>query len=325
MRICMFGAGAVGGNLGVRLAAAGYPLSVVARGPTLDAIRQHGWRLIAGDQQLTARVAASDDPAELGVHDVVIVTVKAHQLDSFAAIAPPLLGPATLVVFAQNGIPWWYSADTAGSILDPDGVIEHTVGRARSIGAVVYSANSVEAPGLVRNDSVGRNRLLLGAIGFGASERLTALQAALATASIESPATADLRAAVWRKLIANVTVSVPALLAGRSSREVFDDPVLGPEGAAIAAELVQVAQADGVTIDASRPRPAAGHSSSLLQDARAGRPLETAALLDAPQAIARARGISTPRFDQLCERVRQRVQANARGTSSPAGTLSEAL
>lgn len=300
MRICIFGAGAVGGNLAVRLAAAGNDVSLVARGAALAAINSDGLHLLTGSEAMAARIEASDDPAVLGPHDVVIVATKAHQLPEFAATAAPLLHPETLVVFAQNGIPWWYPARGLQPLLDPEGAVERLVGRERAAGAVIYSANAKVAPNVIRNTSPQRNRLIIGAVNAASRERVSQLRSILSAAAIESPVTHDLRPAIWQKLIGNASVSVLSFLDERTSHEVFSDPWLGPAGAAIAEELTMVARAEGAEVDSTRAAPAPGHYSSMLQDALAGRPVEAPALLAAPQAIARQHGIATPCFDLLC-------------------------
>lgn len=318
MRICVFGAGAVGGNLAVRLALAGNEVSLVARGAALAAINADGLQVLAGDDVLEARLNASDDPASLGPQDAVIVAAKAHQLPAFAATAASLLHRDTLVVFAQNGIPWWYPAAGLQPLLDPDGAVERMVGRERSAGAVIYSANAKLAPNIIRNTSPQRNRLTIGAVDPGAQARVAQLGQVLRAAGIESPDTDDLRAAIWQKLIGNASVSVLSFLDERTSREVFDDAWLGPAGAAIAEELAAVARAEGLVMDAARAAPAPGHFSSMLQDSRAGRPIEAAALLTAPQMIARQHGIATPCFDLLCGLAygkAARLQAQARATA----------
>src|SRR6478735_9480359 len=151
MRICVFGAGAIGGNFAARLAAAGNDVSVVARGQHLEAIRANGLTLIAGDRKIVARVQASDRPADLGPQDVVISTLKATGLGALAAGVGPLLGADTAVVFAQNGIPWWYGHGLADSRppapdlsrLDPDGALARAVGLERTLGGAITSPNHV--------------------------------------------------------------------------------------------------------------------------------------------------------------------------------------
>jgi 2-dehydropantoate 2-reductase len=305
MRICIFGAGAVGGNLAVRLHLAGHAVSVVARGDTLAQIRRNGLTLIAGDTTMHALVPASDAPADLGPQDVVISTLKAHQLPALATTVAPLLNAETPVVFAQNGIPWWYD-DATAELLDPGAALRNAVGRARAIGGVIQSANDQTAPGVVVNRSPERNRLTIAAAD-GSQVRVAQIREMLTGAGFESPPVTDLNEAIWTKLIANFSVSVLALLVERTSREVFDDPDLSQIGNQLASELRAVAAAYGAACNVARPPPAPGHVSSMLQDLRAGRPLEVAALIDAPLLLARAAGISTPVADTIAALVRHKI------------------
>src|SRR5258708_1741666 len=158
MRICIFGAGAVGGHIAAKLAASGNEVSVVARGPHLQAVQRNGLKLLHGDETILGRVRASERPADLGPQDCVIVTLKANMLGAFAEQAAPLLGRETSVVFAQNGIPWWYAYGLSAArrsppdlaALDPAGKLRDAVAPERIIGAVVYSANEVIEPGVIR-------------------------------------------------------------------------------------------------------------------------------------------------------------------------------
>src|SRR5262245_4466333 len=155
MRICIFGAGSVGGHLAARLAAAGHEVSVVARGAHLEAMSSRGVKLLHGDEVIAGRVRTAD----IGVQDAVFVTVKANALGGFVEAAAPLLGPATAVVFAQNGIPWWYAEDLPA--LDPGGKLRNLVLRQNVVGGVVYSANEVVEPGVIRNFVPGNNMLVI--------------------------------------------------------------------------------------------------------------------------------------------------------------------
>ncbi len=177
MKICVFGAGAIGGHLAARLAHGGADVSVVARGAHLAAIRANGLRLEAPDANFTVKVAATDDPATLGPQDAVLVTVKAPALGSVAASIAPLLGPDTPVVFVINGIPWWYFDQHGGALdgtpldsLDPGGAVRAAIGPARAIGGVVYSACTVTAPGVIEVEHL-RNRLVLGELDGTLSAR----------------------------------------------------------------------------------------------------------------------------------------------------------
>src|SRR6202140_4823318 len=180
MRICIFGAGAVGSHFAVRLALAGHDVSCVMRGPHLEAVKGNGLTLRVGDAEFSARVKASDDPAALGPQDLVISTLKANSLGSLVTGLPPLLRDDTAIVFAQNGIPWWYDLGLPSEhppppdlgFLDPGGGLRAAVSRERIIGGVIFSANEVVAPGVVINLSPDRNMLLVGECDDRASERI---------------------------------------------------------------------------------------------------------------------------------------------------------
>ncbi|OYY92103.1 MAG: 2-dehydropantoate 2-reductase [Sphingomonas sp. 28-66-16] len=306
-RVCIYGAGAVGGNFAVRLARAGHHVSVVARGAHLAAIRAQGLTMITGEDRLTVAIAASDDPRDLGEQDIVLTTLKAHDLPDMAARIAPLLGEATPVVFAQNGVPWWY-ADGLGaerpvppdlSILDPGGAIRAAIGPSRVIGGVIYSSNDLSAPGVVLNNSPHRNRLIVGEIDDAMTDRIAMIRHLLTAAGIDSPPTGDLRAKIWDKLIANLRVSILAFLTERTSREVFDDPDLRPIVDRLGQEAQAIAAAHGVDCTLDEGGPAPGHKSSMLQDYERGRRQEIAPLVTLPIAFARAAGIATPTLDTI--------------------------
>ena len=187
MRICIFGSGAVGSHFAVRLALAGHEVSCVMRGAHLEAVKANGLTLRVGDAEFSARVNASDDPATLGPQDFVISTLKATGLSSLATGLRPLLRDDTAIVFAQNGIPWWYELGLPPdqppspdlSFLDPGGVLRAAVSQQRIVGGVIFSSNEIVAPGLVVNDSPERNMLLVGECDDRASERIQRLRSAL--------------------------------------------------------------------------------------------------------------------------------------------------
>ena len=193
MRICVFGAGAVGSHFAVRLALAGHDVSCVMRGAHLDAVKADGLTLRVGTESFKAKVRASSDPAALGPQDAVICTLKATGLPSFAEGLQPLLGEDTAVVFAQNGIPWWYDIGLSPkhppvpdlAFLDPGGRLRAAVPKQLIVGGVVFSSNEVVAPGVVANLSPERNRLLIGECDDRPSERIVRLRAALNAAAIE--------------------------------------------------------------------------------------------------------------------------------------------
>ncbi len=225
MRICIFGAGAVGSHFAVRLALAGHEVSCVMRGPHLEATKSKGLTLRSGDAELTARVKASDDPARLGPQDIVISTLKATGLGSLATGLRPLLRDDTSVLFAQNGIPWWYDLGLSDhppppdlGFLDPGGALRAAIAKERIIGGVIFSSNEITAPGVVTNFSPDRNMLLIGECDDRATERIERLRATLNEAAIDSTPTPRIREAIWSKLLTNMSMSILCLL-DRTNRE----------------------------------------------------------------------------------------------------------
>lgn len=314
MRICIFGAGAVGGHLAAKFSAAGHEISAVARGANLEGIRRHGVALREDGRTIAGPVRASDRASELGAQDVVFVTVKATALASLENAVPSLSHRDTLFVFVQNGIPWWYAQGLSTARprppdlarLDPGGVLARSLAPERVIGAVVYSSNNLDAPGQVTNYSAGRNMLVVGEPDDRQSARVVALRSLLDAAGLHSPPAPDIRAAVWDKLLLNFgsTLCVPlgeplSALAGdarlRSARD-----RLTSEGRAIAlAHGVRTADAPRRPGGAGQGSGAAQHKPSMLQDYELGRPMEVEAMLAAPCAFARAAGVDAPALEQL--------------------------
>jgi len=308
MRICIFGAGAVGSHLAVRLARAGHEVACVMRGPHLEAVRANGLRLRVGDEEIRAKVKASDDPASLGAQDIVISTLKATGVASLATGLKPLLGDDTPVVFAQNGIPWWYDIGLPAnhpappdlSFLDPGGALRATVARERIIGGVIFSSNEVIAPGVAANLSPDRNRLLIGECDDRASARIARLRALLSEASMESPGAAEIRETIWSKLLTNMSMSVLCLLTGQTARAVRDDPALRDVIPRLLDEANAVAQSCIPSVKrVTRTGPAPEHKPSILQDYELGRAMEIDALVRAPAAFARAARLATPMLDLI--------------------------
>jgi 2-dehydropantoate 2-reductase len=318
MRICVFGAGAVGGHFAARLAAAGHEVCVVARGAHLEAMRRDGVTLLHGDETIRGRVRAADRIADYGPQDAVIVALKANMLGAFADAAAPLLAADTEVVFAQNGIPWWYPADLPR--LDPGGRFKSL--RMNVVGAAVYSANEVVQPGVIRNFVPNNNMLVIGRAGGSDSPRIRDLRAALEQAGLSSPPTDDIRCSVWAKLVQNLANSSLCLLTGASVSDVVADPALQQMKKKVSAEARAVAAALGVDIGKAPTRPGGGHASgavghkpSMLQDFERGRPMEVEAQLMAPLALARAAGVPTPMLEVLVPLAARK--AAAKGLYSP--------
>jgi 2-dehydropantoate 2-reductase len=306
MRICIFGAGAVGSHFAVRLALAGHDVSCVMRGPHLEAVKANGLTLRLGGAEFLARVNASDDSAALGPQDVVISTLKANGLGALVAGLPPLLREDTAIVFAQNGIPWWYDIGLPADqppppdlgFLDPEAKLRSAVSKDRIIGGVIFSSNEITAPGIVVNDSPERNMLLVGECDDRSSQRIERLRAALNEAGIQSPPAPRIREAIWTKLTSNMSVSVLCSLTGQTARLTVEDPALQEFVPRLLDEAQAVARScyPGITRRTGR---APDHLPSLRQDFDRGRPMEIDALVTAPAAFARAAGLSTPTLDTI--------------------------
>ena len=317
-RICVFGAGAIGGHLAAKFAAAGHEVSVVARGANLAAIRANGVALREGAQAdartVAGRVRASDRASDLGAQDVVFVTTKATALAEFAVAAVPLIGGAdTSFVFVQNGIPWWYSTGLSSarpqppdlSRLDPGGTLARAIGPQRVIGAVVYSSNVLAEPGVVVNHTAGRDMLVVGEVDDRSSGRIDALRALLAAAGMPSPHTGDIRQSVWDKLLLNFGSSLCVPL-GEPVSALAADPALRAVRERIVGEGRSIARAHGVSLENVPRRPggaqtagATAHKPSMLQDYEIGRPMEVDAILTVPCAFARAAGVPAPTLEAV--------------------------
>jgi 2-dehydropantoate 2-reductase len=317
MRICIFGAGAVGSHFAVRLALAGHEVSCVMRGPHLAAVKDKGLTLRVGEAKFNARVKASDDPAALGPQDLVISTLKATGVASLAKGLKPLLGSDTPVIFAQNGIPWWYDIGLPAahpappdlSFLDPGGALRAAVPKERIIGGVIFSSNEVIEPGVVANLSPERNMLLIGECDDRASERIGKLRALLEAASVASAPTAQIRETIWSKLLTNMSMSVLCLLTGQTARGVRDEPALQHVIPRLLDEANAVAQSCIPNVKrVTRSGPAPEHKPSILQDYELGRAMEIDVLVCAPAAFARAADLSTPMLDLIAGLAIQRAR-----------------
>ncbi len=253
-------------------------------------------------------VKASDDPADLGPQDVVISTLKATGVSALASGLQPLLRDDTAIVFAQNGIPWWYDIGLPKNhppvpdlaFLDPGGRLRAAVQKERIIGGVIFSSNEVVEPGVVENLSPDRNRLLIGECDDRASKRIAELRAALNAASIGSPEVAEIRETIWSKLLTNMSMSVLCLLTGQTARAVRDDPALQEVIPRLLEEANGIAQNYIAGVKrVTRAGPAPDHKPSILQDYELGRAMEIDVLVRAPAAFARAAGLSTPMLDLM--------------------------
>jgi 2-dehydropantoate 2-reductase len=326
MRICVVGAGAIGGLLAVKLSRAGEDVTVVARGAHLAAVRERGLTLSTGGGEEVARLRATDRIPDVGAQDVILLAVKAHQLAPIAAEVGAALGPETLVVTAQNGIPWWYFFEHGGPYegtrlesVDPGGAIARHLDVGRVIGSVVYPAAELAGPGVVRH--VEGNRVSLGELGGAETERLRRLVELLRKAGFKSRASSDIRSEIWVKLWGNCTFNPLSALAHATLAGICGFP----RARALAAEMMREAQAVGeklgiafpVTIE-KRIAGAEGvgaHKTSMLQDVESGRPMELDALLGSVVELARITGTPTPHLDAVyaCASLLARTLEESRG------------
>jgi 2-dehydropantoate 2-reductase len=320
MRICVYGAGAVGGHVAARLVEGGAEVSVVARGAHLAAIQANGLTLVTGQGDLHVRVTATDDPRTLGVQDAVLVTAKAQSLPSVAAGIGPLLGPDTPVAFVMNGVPWWYFCAHDGPFdghhlerLDPGGTIRAQIGAERALGAVAFTACTVTSPGVVQT-APGAHSLVFGEPDGSLSPRLDAIAAPLRAGGLPVEITGRIRDVIWSKLLRNISSGVLAVLTNSPSREFFVEPSCVDAARAIYVEVQAIAKALGcapeVNIEAQlKSAGLTTHRPSILQDLDQGRPMEIGAMFEVPLELARLVGVATPTLDMLVALCRVRVKA----------------
>jgi 2-dehydropantoate 2-reductase len=320
MRICIYGAGAIGGHLAGRLARGGAEVSVVARGAQLAAIRDKGLRVLAADGEIHVHPHASADPSELGPQDAVVVCTKVPALPSVATAIGPLLGPDTPVAFVTNGLPWWYFSSHGGPDegrrmpeADPDDVVWNNIGPKRAIGAVIYSACSVPEPGVIQVTS-GGSKLILGEPDGTRSDRAQALARAFKAGGLPCSVSADIRTDVWGKLLNNLSSGPACVLTRRNMQVTLADPAIRAACVAVVEEGMALAAAMGRSVGgdaAERVALSAGipHKPSILQDLEAGRPMEVDVLFQAPLRLAREKGVPAPVLGLLVAMVAQVAEA----------------
>ncbi len=320
MKICIYGAGAIGGHLAARLHKAGAEVSVIARGAHLAAIQANGLTVHAVDGELHAPVRASADPAEMGKQDAVFVTVKAPALPSVAASIAPLLGPDTPVAFVMNGIPWWYFDHLPGPHqgkslprIDPGDALRRALGPGRAIGGVVYSASAVIEPGVVEVEQP-KSRFILGEPDNTLSDRVQTLAGLITKGGISGEATPAIRTEVWNKLISNLAGGTLAVLAGSAPKGVYVEPAAEQAGLRMMQEAAAIAQAMGAdpTTDHARrlnSHRAMDHKPSILQDLELGRPMEIDALYVTPLELAHRLGVAMPVFELLVALTKVRARS----------------
>lgn len=320
MRICIYGAGAVGSFLAARLANAGFDVAAIARGAQLAALQANGITLEEANGTIQARVKASDNPADFGPQDAVIFTTKAHSLAAVAGPAQALIGPDTALVFAQNGIPWWYGhafeapglASGPSPLLDPDGAIWNGFRPERAIGAVIYSPNTVVSPGVIRNKATRPAEYPLGQPNGGADAPTKTIAKALEAANIKAPILDNIRHEVWMKLIINIYGAPCCTLTGASVKGSLSQAGMDHVAKTVMAEGIAVAKAHGFDLDINidnytDPAKRPDHKSSMLQDFEAGRRMEVDPIIGCAHEFARAAGIQTPVLDVLLPLVRAKA------------------
>jgi 2-dehydropantoate 2-reductase len=319
MKVCVFGAGAIGGNLAARLAATDAEVSVIARGEQLAAIKANGITVETPEKpSLQARVAASADARELGPQDLVIVTVKAPALPDVAKGIGPLLKSETPVLFVMNGIPWWYFHAHGGPfegrrlpLIDPGDAIWNAVGPQRAIGAVIYSSNTVLRPGVVRNVS-GRVHLVIGEPDGRRTERVEMVARVLTAGGAKVEISTRMRDDVWIKLLANMASNPLTFLAQSALGDVFAEPVCVDAVKTIAAEAAAIAKALGcdVALDVDKAFTGASrHKPSIVQDLERGRPLELDAMFTVPHEFGKMLGVPTPTLDLMVALMKLRAKS----------------
>jgi 2-dehydropantoate 2-reductase len=323
MRICIFGAGSVGGYLAGFLAQGGAQVSVVARGAHLAAIRANGLRVETPDGNVTAHIPASDDPGELGPQDAVLVTVKSPSLPHVAATIAPLLQPHTTVAFVMNGIPWWYFHAHGGPhdsrrlpSLDPDDALWRTVTPQRALGGIFWPACSVPEPGVVRLLTGAGRGTVFGEPDGHSTPRIEALADAFHAAQLPVTVASDIRTLIWQKLAFNLSAGPMCVLTETPVCATHEEPALIECSRRMLAEADAVARAMGITLELHPDQVVAintklAHRPSILQDLAAGRPMEIDPLYSVPLELARMMGVATPTLDLLVALIK--VKARARG------------
>ncbi len=319
MKICIFGAGAIGGFLGARLARAGAEVSLIARGPHLEAMRRNGVRLISDSEDFVVRPLCTADPAEAGPQDYIILTLKAHSVAPAVGQIEKLLGPETALVTAINGLPWWYFYKAGGPFdgtrvksVDPDGSLYERLHPRRAIGCIVYPAADVVEPGVIRH-TYG-DRFQIGEPDGTRSARCVALGELMVAAGLKAPIRPRIRDDIWLKLWGNLCFNPISALTGATLDVIAGDPGMRALCRAMMLEAQAAAEKLGVRflVDVERRIDGGGevgaHKTSMLQDLERGRPMEIDALLGAAVELARLVGVPTPNCDSVLALVRQRAR-----------------
>lgn len=305
MRFAVVGAGAIGAFVGAMLAKSGEDVTLIARGAHLRAMQERGVRVRGSLGEFEARPAATDDPSAVGAVDVVLLTLKAHSVAEIASSLAPLIGPETVVVSAQNGIPWWYFYRHGGEwegihleTVDPGGIIGQSIEPSRVVGCVVYPSTIVVEPGVIEH--IEGTRFAIGEPDGSKSERCRRLADSFIKAGLRCPIRADIRHDIWVKLMGSVAFNPISALARATLVEIVRCPETRELAAAIMTEAEAVARGLGIDMDISVEQRLEGaekvgeHKTSMLQDVEAGRRLEVEAIVGAVVELGRKLGLSMP-------------------------------
>ena len=310
MKVCIYGAGAIGGWIASALARSGCSVSVVARGAALDALQLHGLRLREGKTVTSQAVASSASPAELGVQDLVVLAVKAPSLPEVARRIAPLLGPDTMILTAMNGVPWWFLQGFGGALagqrllsVDPQGELAQALPAQRIIGCVVHASCSVDAPGLIRHHF--GNGLIVGEPSGAATERVQALAALLQRASFAATVSPQIQKDIWFKLWGNMTVNPISAITCATTDRILDDELVRGFISAVMLEAKEIGARFGIPIEQQPEdrhavtRKLGAFKTSMLQDAEAGRAIELDSLVGAVRELGQHVGVETPLIDAI--------------------------
>ena len=319
MKICIYGAGAIGGYLGAGLALKGADVTLIARGSHLEAIQQNGLTLIKDDERYVANVRAFENPADAGPQDYVFVTLKAHSVPPVAANVAQLFHESTAVVCGVNGIPWWYFYGLEGEYtgrrigcLDPGNVLWDNLGPDRMIGCAVYPAAEVSEPGIIRH--VEGDRFSLGEPSGEKTDRIVALSEILISSGFKAPVRPNIRNELWVKLWGNLSFNPISALTHSTLETIGTDSGTREIARKMMLEGQAIGEALGVrfSIDVEKRINGAvqvgAHKTSMLQDLERGRPMEIDALITAVQEMGRMVGVETPYIDAVLALVRQRAR-----------------
>ena len=311
MKVCIYGAGAIGGHIGGHLARSGAEVSLIARGPHLQAIQKNGLRITGKDLDFTVQVQATDDPAELGPQDYVFITLKSHQVDGVLEKMQPLLGPETAVIPPTTGIPWWYfyglqgpNANRRSELLDPGGRQWDLIGPERALGCAFWTAAEVPEPGVIHQDGL-RASYPIGEPDGSKSARLVKLVDAMTAGGLHAPLQTDIRGQIWTKMINSLCWNQAAFLTEAINGEFGGAPDVVEVVRRMMVEMEAVAAALGATIPVPMEKRiemtvrATDHTMSMLQDLHRGRPIEIDVLADSVAAMSEAAGVETPTVNAL--------------------------